>query len=224
MTNPAVIATAVQFDKLEIGNYFDEIRKKDQYLKDNDIIVVTGYSDDGVQIFGAHTAALNAYDGCKVDLTISEGRQIKFEALWCEVVEGETIPWTFKADFNFETFDIIEDDGVFCRAMVFKLEDAAPSRAIPSVPKGAICIICDDAGRVAATGEGFTQKARFGTLEDQQRREAEEKAERAVIRAYAYSLAPAIDPHTCSDIVRKMCSQHGWSSKIIWVGYDEDPE
>lgn len=112
------------------------------------IVIAYGCSDDLVELHGAIREELDAYDGVAFHVThqglfpdidhlienyrndarvnklreyfAMEGYEVEVEALWCAEPD---ISWTFKTTIPHETFNIMEDGAVFCRGIVFRLED-----------------------------------------------------------------------------------------------------
>lgn len=133
--------------------YGDEVTKEEQRLaKEHGLVVVFGYSDDGVEFRGAihDEAGANDAKGKAIKFTRAgklleepdrDEREVleKFGALeqvlngpdtasvrvwWCHEKDGPC--WTFEASFPHATFEVKDDDldVLFCRGLVFKLEDA----------------------------------------------------------------------------------------------------
>jgi len=116
----------------------DEIKNK---MQGTDLVIVYGYSDDGMEFRGAIQDGIDCYDGGTAYLN-SKGllhngceddecpyfKKLKksaaiIEALWCK---EENISWTYKTDIKHVTFDIGEDGGLFCRGIIFNLSDVKP--------------------------------------------------------------------------------------------------
>jgi hypothetical protein len=116
------------------------------------LIVMFGASDDLVEINGALDEELGAHDGTKIllgddgelvkDVDEDEGDDEvlakydvldyvrdrasgakKVEVVWCGEKDGPS--WTFETDIPHATFDIKEDDEVFCRGIVIDKRDLA---------------------------------------------------------------------------------------------------
>jgi len=140
-------------DMINGRQYGDEVTKEEQRLaKEHGLVVVFGYSDDNVEFRGSIHDETGAYDdkGKALKLTRAgklleepdrDEREVleKFGVLeqvlngtdtasvrvwWCREENGPC--WTFEADFPHATFDVKDDglDALFCRGLVFKLEDA----------------------------------------------------------------------------------------------------
>jgi len=122
--------------------YGAEITKNEEDMANKaGLVVVFGYSDDGVELRGAIDDELSAYEGTIIHVSADglvqnkcddedcpnfagyNGPGIhKIEALWC--AEGDDGPaWIYKTDITHSTFDIMEDGEVFCRGIVFALAD-----------------------------------------------------------------------------------------------------
>lgn len=106
-----------------------------QTAKENGFVIVCGASDDLMEFEGAIYDEAGCYEGGEVwfnrhsvtaDGPITTAERC-IEALWCDKdaldENGEVITWTYKTDIPHETFMIYEDDELYCRAIVFKLED-----------------------------------------------------------------------------------------------------
>ena len=109
-----------------------------EMAKGNRLVIVSGDSDDLMSFNGAINDEVSAYEGGTVHLTNTgllksecedwycphENRRraaaAKIEAL-CYAEAGYT--WTFKTDIPHATFEVVEDGGPFCRALVFSLDD-----------------------------------------------------------------------------------------------------
>ncbi len=109
-------------------------------IRYTDIVIAYGYSDDGMYFRGAVDGFMDCYDGGTASLNKNglihnecEERRCpyhkqlrddgtKIHALWCAEPD---ISWTYKTDIPHETFNIMEDGEVFCRGIVFDLEDVA---------------------------------------------------------------------------------------------------
>lgn len=104
-----------------------------QIAKDNGIVIVTGVSDDLVDLDGAITDEVDCYEGGMITVKAVPGGGIvprrelsdifTFTAKWCEDFDdyGNVIPWTFDVPIEHETFMIYEDDKPFCRGFVFRV-------------------------------------------------------------------------------------------------------
>lgn len=110
------------------------------------LVVVFGYSDDNMELRGAIDDEMSCFDGGtawvdRIGLLdrgqIDDGddeavaayvgrkknaRQIN--ALWCaESEEHPNLAWTYSTEIPHATFDVIEDGSVWCRGIVFAIED-----------------------------------------------------------------------------------------------------
>lgn len=124
--------------------YRDEITKDEAKLaKANALVVVYGASDDLCELDGAICDEADCYEGGTINfdrhgLTSMDEDEIEtlkkfkaldgvksqwrsFRAVWND--QGNPC-WSYEADFPHATFDIMEDGEVYCRGMVFNLEDA----------------------------------------------------------------------------------------------------
>ena len=139
---PEEAATALdgqEYDfKFSAGN-------KDLYtaMKADGLVAVFGESDDLMEFQGAICDELSAYNGtiayldrnglienkcsnadCPHFEHAKKGART-IEALWCP--EGEDLSWAFKTDIPHVTFNIMEEGEVFCRGIVFRLDDVSRS-------------------------------------------------------------------------------------------------
>ena len=107
-------------------------------LDHTDIVVVYGASDDLMEFEGAIRDEVDCYDGGTAYLHKSGLLQNecddsecpyfkllmddapKIEALWCK---EDGFSWTYKTDIPHSTFIVLEDDGKYCRGIVFNLSD-----------------------------------------------------------------------------------------------------
>lgn len=112
-----------------------------QEAKGAGLVVVYGHSDDNVELCGAISDEIGAYDGATVYLT----KAGVLEEPACSSTENCTCPyftaarnaaktikavwhdeggpcWTFETDIPHETFDIYEDGESWCVGIVFSME------------------------------------------------------------------------------------------------------
>ena len=104
-----------------------------QLAKDNRIVIVTGASDDLVELEGAITDEGDCWEGGKIYVkAIPNGGIVHncersdvfgFTAKWCEEKDknGKIISWTYDVPIEHETFVIYEDDEPYCRGFVFRV-------------------------------------------------------------------------------------------------------
>ena len=111
-------------------------------IKDAGLVVVYGYSDDNVEFCGAINDEVGSYDGGTVYLTengilespscecaedcdcpyfdAARKKAKTIKAVWHD--EGNPC-WTFETNIPHETFEIMEEDEVFCKGIVFYMAD-----------------------------------------------------------------------------------------------------
>ena len=108
--------------------YMNEMTQADELVaRDNDLVVVFGYSDDCIEFRGAICDELGCFDGG--DFWVDKSGAIehnsrpgmkKISAVWC----GDSgACWEYETDIPHETFNIYEGDELFCVGIVFSLED-----------------------------------------------------------------------------------------------------
>ena len=104
---------------------------------ENGLVIVFGASDDLCEFRGAINDEFGAWEGATVPLNKDgivtnecdddrcpyyakkKGQAAKIHAKWCN---GD-IAWTFETDIPHATFDVIEDGEIFCRGIVFSLDN-----------------------------------------------------------------------------------------------------
>jgi hypothetical protein len=94
------------------------------YAIENNIIICLGASDDLLEILGAIDDEYGAYDGVVVYLN-PQTKSISLEKLethpyyveikWCKTKECS---WTFDTNLRHKTFNIMEDDELYCVGIV----------------------------------------------------------------------------------------------------------
>lgn len=127
-------------EKLNGREYRDEMTAKEENDAKNDgVVIVFGASDDLIEFRGAIDHEDGAWEGteCRItqDLTIfsedSNKETFKYnleqiikmpmvKATWCPK-ELET-SWLVSTAIPHETFDIMEDDELYCRGIVFDVK------------------------------------------------------------------------------------------------------
>jgi len=114
----------------------------------NNMVIIKGYSDDGVQFMGAFSDQIGAVDGTVFDIDskgvlpdydkcdseeehesyfMRKPNAQEIQAIWCE--KGSDYAWTFKTDIPHETFEIFEDGEKWCRGIVIDLNQLEPKKA-----------------------------------------------------------------------------------------------
>jgi hypothetical protein len=118
------------------------------------LVVVYGYSDDNVELAGAITDEVSAYDGTTLRISPlglipdwetfaeNENEESAYEAYFAKKTAGiqeieavwspGEVPgtsWIFKTAIPHHTFDVMEDGEVFCRGIVFALADVKGAEA-----------------------------------------------------------------------------------------------
>jgi hypothetical protein len=132
--------------------YTHEItHSEEDAAKESGLLVVYGASDDLVELRGAIEEELSAYDGTEVLLgrdgeivpsadgmerdeeeilekygvlevaRMRAGAAHAIRARWGEEKDGPS--WTFETDLPHATFEVLEDDEVFCRGIVIDMRD-----------------------------------------------------------------------------------------------------
>jgi len=84
-----------------------------KYCEDNNITIVYWYSDDCTEFRGAFYDELGSYEGG----TFISNKGRKLEAEW---EKDPTCPQTFATDIPHATFDVAEDDELYCIGIVFE--------------------------------------------------------------------------------------------------------
>lgn len=119
--------------------YMKEITKEEEaQAKAAGLAVAYGYSDDSLELAGAVSEEIEAWEGQTVYFT-KDGllendcdnnrcphfQKLKDAATTLEIVwHSEGAPcWDFKTSIPHETFEIFEDGEIFCRGVVFALAD-----------------------------------------------------------------------------------------------------
>lgn len=107
----------------------------DKLAKDNGIVIVHGYSDDGCNFRGAIIDNVGCFDGGSIYFT-KEGEFFsdkpdfpvnEIKAVWCGGVKhektGSAYRWTYETQIPHKTFDVMEESEPFCRGIIFSLND-----------------------------------------------------------------------------------------------------
>ena len=104
-----------------------------ELAKRNNLVIVCGASDDLIELYGAIYDEGDCFDGGIIYLNEKGIQEYpdettkKIEAIWCDPkafdADGRPITWTYKTDIPHETFMLTDENGAYCRGMIFTLED-----------------------------------------------------------------------------------------------------
>jgi len=126
---------------LDGREYGDEMTQGEELeARKSGLVVVFGYSDDGVELDGAIYDEVSCYDGggfyvtkdrvwsgpdCgndRCEFYQAAKKEAKLiTAIWCDPESGAS--WSYKTDIPHETFNIYEDGELFCIGIVFSIDD-----------------------------------------------------------------------------------------------------
>jgi hypothetical protein len=123
-------------EKLHARGYGREMTKDEEVLaKENNLVVVFGYSDDNMEFRGAIYDEFSCFDGgiayldksglyqnkcdCEDCPNFSTKGKESIEAIW----DQDGFSWIYKTDIPHETFDILDGHDSYCRGIVFSLDD-----------------------------------------------------------------------------------------------------
>jgi len=105
--------------------YGEELSEKERFfLKTEGFIVVTGRSDDLVELDGVIFDEYGCYGGRKFSFNRYGLTPYNKEPGYLNAQRGiDGYPWFFSTDYPHETFDILEGDDKYCRGLVVKFEN-----------------------------------------------------------------------------------------------------
>lgn len=118
-------------EKLNGRQYGDSFKDVMEDTMASGLVIVTGASDDLMEFQGVIEDEGGCFDGGEVYFDkngVSQDgteRANMIEALWCEGtnVDGCQATWSYKTDIPHETFEIWEDEELYCIGLVFSIED-----------------------------------------------------------------------------------------------------
>ena len=116
-------------EKLDGREYLSEITSEEEKEAEaNGLVAVYGYSDDNVELVGAISDEIGAWEGVVFHVDKDGGYRIedsdtpnRIRAVWC--APGSDAAWTFETEIPHEPFNIYEDGELFCVGIVFGMED-----------------------------------------------------------------------------------------------------
>ena len=99
--------------KVFIGN--ELTRDEEELARENNLVVVFGYSDDCAEFRGAYVDEVDCFDGGRV----FEKNGFYIDAMWCI---GNTA-WRYDTNIPHESFMVWDNDGTaYCLAIVFSMD------------------------------------------------------------------------------------------------------
>lgn len=128
--------------QLDGRQYRDDVPPSLQHeAKAAGLVIVFGWSDDGIEFrgaiddegYGPGTVLVDGQGLLPDRGSINNGDPLeqffirrktakRIEALWCA---DKAYNWTYRTDIPHATFDILEDGKKYCRGIVFNLDDLA---------------------------------------------------------------------------------------------------
>lgn len=106
-----------------------------QIARNNGFVIVSGASDDLVELEGAITDEGDCWEGGKISVKAISGGGIvhncarnnvfSFEVKWCKDKDenGNIISWTYDVPIEHADFMIYENGEPYCRGFIFKVID-----------------------------------------------------------------------------------------------------
>lgn len=119
-------------EKLNGRQYRNEITKEDElFAKENNLLIITGASDDLVEFYGyyndegaCYNGGIVTFDKNGVSQDSDDIRDNKLNCLWCKkIIDGKRVCWSYSIDIPYETFLIYEDDDLYCEGIIISVED-----------------------------------------------------------------------------------------------------
>ena len=101
---------------------------EEKVAHDNGLVVMFGASDDLVICKGVIDDEISAYDGCHFKFSKHleiktgdkhEGHRRSVEAMW----GYNDCPWSFKTEIPHSTFNILNDDELFCVGIIINVAE-----------------------------------------------------------------------------------------------------
>jgi hypothetical protein len=104
--------------------------------KENSLVIVFGYSDDCMELYGAINDEFSCYGGGNAFLT-KDGpmepcdcecsyyrkalsNSVEVKAIWHD---GSGYSWTYETSIPHAEFEVLEDGARYCRGIVFSMDD-----------------------------------------------------------------------------------------------------
>ena len=103
--------------RLNGRQYGDEITREGKLAKENGLAVIFGASDDLCEMRGAIDDEFGCCDGGEIECEEYPG---KLRAVWCPKSGGS---WEYETDLPHATFEIYEDDELYCVGIVVDLKE-----------------------------------------------------------------------------------------------------
>lgn len=152
--------TKEEFAKLLNGRMYREEITPDEIklAKENGLLVIYGASDDLAEVRGAYDTEIGCWEGGKL-LELHEKFNLAIAAVWDS--PSLDCSWSYNTLVPHATFDIMDEDGLYCRGVVIDIKDRlAPKHSNNKVGdwhKGNNDgeLICSECGRVVTTRENY---------------------------------------------------------------------
>lgn len=112
-------------ERLDGSQYGAELSKEDIAIaKENGFVIVFGASDDLIEFDGVIYDEAGCFDGGDIYITkdgVSEEHPTEnlIKAIW----DRDDFTWQYETDIPHETFLVYENDDVYCKGIVFDIND-----------------------------------------------------------------------------------------------------
>lgn len=114
-------------EKINGRQYLNELTDEDiEIAKENDFLIIYGYSDDNVEVDGVFRDEFGAWNGTTIyyrpsDKVVYQSEtpdinDVEISCLWC--AKDSEFTWSFKTSIPHETFKIYDESEKFCLGIV----------------------------------------------------------------------------------------------------------
>lgn len=142
----------IQYVDLIRGKGYDDYMELCKLAAHDNLVIIRGYSDDGICFEGAISDQIGAwdttrffmdakgplpeYDDCDdeesmQDYILRKNNAVEVSAVWCRKETGYA--WAYETEIPHATFDIYEDGEKWCRGIVIDLNDLQP-KVVVAIP------------------------------------------------------------------------------------------
>ena len=162
-------------DKLDWRSdaFSEALEKQKTYCKENGIVICYGWSDDLVEFDGAIDAEFDCWNGGQICIDENGKKATSKKYYPISLIFGVNgITWQYKTKIPHRTFNLFDEDDIFCRGIAFLAKDMKrPDMRVSEITFGEVAdtlafVKVKWNGKIVYDDKKIESIANFGAFED----------------------------------------------------------